>query len=110
MTDTKKYIDLLKLASLTIKQLQAEKLETEANLTKLATANELGFSMYRNGRIAAEDLEKYIQEANKKELLELNLIKEASVFISSDLSTFGLSAKTDVIEKEYSLVNFLLNQ
>lgn len=108
MSDLKEQSRLMKLAAETIKSLQQTNELLENNLNKLVAANDVAFNLFKRGNLIAEDLEDYIKEAFSKNLEELNLIKEASVYSDATFDTFSVSNKNEVSGNDGDIINFLL--
>jgi len=100
---------LMKLAAGTIRDLQLKNMNLEDSYTKLSFALDIALNLLKQGKLAAEDFEDYLKKASKKDVNELTMIKEASIYNSSSFDTFSVSNKNELDEESPDLIGFLLN-
>lgn len=103
--------DLTKLAAEAIIQLRDELEEKNGELQLKDKSKKLAFSLFKNGSIAAEDLESSMEKFASKTIEELNLIEKAIEFnINKSNVNFGtLSSRTQDDDTLDPLTRYLLS-
>lgn len=103
-------VELIKLATEAIKELQSKNFKLEEDYNKLASAVDLVFDMVNRGVIPVEDISSAFNDIKSKNISELNMMKTASQYVRDNLSTFSVSNKYESNEEVTDLVSFLLEQ
>jgi hypothetical protein len=103
--------ELRKLAADAIVQLKEEVLEKTAELELKDKAQSLAFKLFKQGSLAAEDLESSIEKFASKTIEELNLMDKAIEFnIREGHTKFGtLSSRIQDDETLDPLTRYLLS-